>query len=49
VEASYLYSDGEGSYFLDQETFDTLRLTGGMIANALDLPGGGRDCEAEQV
>jgi len=27
VEASYLYSDGEGSYFLDQETFDTLRLT----------------------
>jgi elongation factor P len=36
VEASYLYSDGEGSYFLDQETFDTLRLTGGMIANALD-------------
>jgi hypothetical protein len=26
VEASYLYSDGEGSYFLDQETFDTLTL-----------------------
>ena len=24
VEASYLYSDGEGSYFLDQETFDTI-------------------------
>jgi len=23
----HLYSDGEGSYFLDQETFDTLRLT----------------------
>jgi len=36
VEASYLYSDTEGSYFLDQETFDTLRLTGGMIANALE-------------
>ena len=28
VEASYLYSDGGGSYFLDQETFDTLNLTG---------------------
>jgi elongation factor P len=36
VEASYLYSDSEGSYFLDQETFDTLRLNGNMIANALD-------------
>jgi elongation factor P len=36
VEASYLYSDGEGSYFLDQETFDTLTLTGEMVGNALD-------------
>jgi elongation factor P len=36
VEASYLYSDTEGSYFLDQETFDTLRLTESMIGNALD-------------
>ena len=27
VEASYLYSDGDGSYFLDQETFDTITLT----------------------
>ena len=25
VEASYLYSDSEGSYFLDQESFDTHR------------------------
>jgi elongation factor P len=37
VEASYLYSDAEGSYFLDQETFDTLTLSGEMIGNALDL------------
>ena len=37
VEASYLYSDGEGSYFLDQEIFDTLTLTGEMIGNALDF------------
>jgi len=36
VEASYLYSDSEGSYFLDQETFDTLTLSGDMIGNALD-------------
>jgi elongation factor P len=36
VEASYLYSDSEGSYFLDQETFDTLRLSESMIGNALD-------------
>ena len=36
VEASYLYSDGEGSYFLDQETFDTLTLNGDMIGNALE-------------
>ena len=33
VEASYLYS----SYFLDQETFDTLTLSGEMIGNALDF------------
>src|SRR5208337_1120595 len=37
VEASYLYSDGDGSYFLDQATFDTLTLTGEMIGNALDF------------
>jgi elongation factor P len=36
VEASYLYSDGEGSHFLDQETFDTLTLSEGMVGNALD-------------
>jgi elongation factor P len=37
VEASYLYSDGDGSYFLDQVTFDTLQLTGEMIGGALDF------------
>ena len=36
VEASYLYSDGEGSYFLDQENFETLTLNGDMIGNALE-------------
>jgi elongation factor P len=34
--ASYLYSDGEGSHFLDQETFETHTLTGDMLGDALD-------------
>jgi elongation factor P len=36
VDASYLYSDGDGSHFLDQETYETLTLTGEMVGNALD-------------
>ena len=36
VPASYLYSDGEGSHFLDQESYETLTLDTGMIGNALD-------------
>jgi elongation factor P len=35
VEASYLYSDSEGSYFMDQETFDTIRLTPDKLGDAL--------------
>jgi elongation factor P len=35
VPASYLYSDGEGSHFLDQETYETLTLTEEMVGNAL--------------
>jgi elongation factor P len=37
VPASYLYSDGEGSHFLDQESYDTLTLGEQMIGNALDF------------
>lgn len=37
VPASYLYSDGEGSYFLDQESFETLSLNEEMVGDALDL------------
>jgi elongation factor P len=37
VPATYLYSDGDGSYFLDQETFETLTLAGDMLGNALDF------------
>jgi elongation factor P len=36
VPASYLYSDGAGSHFLDQESYETLTLDEGMVANALD-------------
>ena len=35
--ASYLYSDGDGSHFLDQDTYETLTLTDEMIGDALDL------------
>src|SRR5277367_2254292 len=37
VDASYLYSDGDGSHFLDQESYETLTLTGEMIGSALDF------------
>jgi len=37
VESSYLYSDSEGSYFLDQESFDTHRLSPSMVGDALDF------------
>ncbi|WP_263380168.1 elongation factor P [Granulicella paludicola] len=36
VPASYLYSDGEGSHFLDQESFETHTLTPDMLGDALD-------------
>jgi len=36
VPASYLYTDGEGSHFLEQESYETLTLTGKMVGNALD-------------
>jgi len=36
VPATYLYSDGDGSYFLDQESYETLTLKGDMLGDALD-------------
>jgi elongation factor P len=36
VQASYLYSDGDGSHFLDQENFETLTLAEDVVGNALD-------------
>ena len=37
VAASYLYSDNEGSHFLDQESFETLTLSADVIGNALEV------------
>jgi elongation factor P len=37
VPVSYLYSDGDASYFLDQETFETLPLPADVVGNALEL------------
>ena len=37
VDASYLYTDGQGSHFLDQESFETLTLTEEMVAGALEV------------
>jgi elongation factor P len=34
--ASYLYTDGDGSHFMDQETYETHSLNGDMIGDALE-------------
>lgn len=35
VEASYLYSDGDGSYFLEQTSFETIQLSPDQLGDAL--------------
>jgi elongation factor P len=37
VPASYLYSDNDGSHFLDQDSFETLALSESMLGDALDF------------
>ncbi len=37
VTASYLYSDGDGSHFLDQETFETHSLSQEAMGDALEF------------
>lgn len=37
VKAAYLYSDGEGYHFMDQETFDTLTLGPDMVGESRQL------------
>jgi elongation factor P len=41
VPASYLYSDSNGSHFLDQQSYDTLTLADELVGNALDFLIGG--------
>ena len=36
VPVTYLYSDADGSYFLDQESYETHTLSGDMLGNATD-------------
>ena len=37
VPATYLYSDGDGYHFLDQQSFETLTLTEAMVGDATDF------------
>jgi len=37
VDVSYLYTDGDGSHFLDQESFETLTLTESMLGDAMEF------------
>ena len=37
VQASYLYSDGDGSHFMDQTTFETITLSADLVGGALDF------------
>jgi elongation factor P len=37
VEASYLYSDADASYFMDQESFDQMALTPEKLGDALEF------------
>jgi elongation factor P len=37
VPASYLYSDGTGFHFMDQESFETLTLSAEMMGDVLDF------------
>src|ERR1700746_872066 len=36
LPATYLYSDADGSYFLDPEDFETIALNDDMVGDALD-------------
>jgi len=37
VPATFLYSDGDGFHFLDQQTYETLTLTEQMVSNSTDF------------
>ena len=46
--ASYLYTDGDGSYFLDQDTFETLTLSPQMMGDALEMLLEGTICQVNK-
>src|SRR5258706_6891787 len=48
ISVSYLYSDGDGSYFLDKEKFETLNLPAQVVGDALDLLVEGKLLHAHQ-
>jgi len=37
IDASFMYADGDGFHFMDQESFDTLTLSDTVMGNALDF------------
>jgi elongation factor P len=37
VPVSYLYSDADGSHFMDQDSYETLTLPAAVVGNALDF------------
>lgn len=37
VPASFLYRDGDGAHFMDQDSYETITLSEGMIGDAMDL------------
>ena len=37
VDASYLYSDADGSYFLDQDSYETMTLSEAVMGDALEM------------
>jgi elongation factor P len=48
VPASYLYSDGSGVHFMDQESYETLTLSEQMVGDALDFLVGGAIIEMQK-
>ncbi len=49
VPASYLYSDGDGSHFMNQETFETLTLSEEQMHGALEAADRGHAVAAAPV
>src|ERR1700690_4487589 len=48
VPASFLYSDADGFYFMDQESFETLTLSQDMVGDAQDFLAEGLDIQVHK-